>query len=175
MVTHWSDSRVSSVGRAFASERVIVFNKRMRDEEENGVMWMHKPAHCAIETMSRVEARERRKRKSPDRVSMRIERLNSITAAECEDSLESFVRENRENEIAHERNLILCRARVTFISACRSREYRRRRINSPVEAAVLCATIDRDDKFALSRGKRHVRRTEKNLLRVKKEIELLGK
>lgn len=49
------------------------------------------------------------------------------------ESLESFVRENRENEIARERNLILCRARVTFISACRSREYRRRRINSPVE------------------------------------------
>lgn len=122
-----------------------------------------------------VEARERRKRKSPDRVSMRIERLNSITATECEkESLESrFVRENRENEIAHEWNLILCRARVTFISACRSREYRRRRINSPVETAVLCATIGRDDKFSLSRGKTRVRGIEKNLFHVKKEIELL--
>lgn len=139
-------------------------------------MWLHKPAHCAIDTMSRVEARERRKRKSLDRVPMRIERLNSITAAECEkESLESFVRENRENEIARQRNLILCRPRVTFISACRSREYRRRRINSPVETAVLYTTIGRDDKFSLSRGKKCNTRVEENLLRVEKRNRTIGK
>lgn len=64
------------------------------------------------------------------------------------------MRENRENEIAraHEQNLILRRARDVYLCLSISRVYRQRRINSSVEAA-LYVTVDRGDKFSLSRKK----------------------
>lgn len=83
------------------------------------------------------------------------------------------MRENRENEIARARVRsqeefnTLPRARDVYLRLSISRVYRQRRINSSVEAA-LYATVDRSDKFSLSRRKKKIKRAQRKLLYTKK-------
>lgn len=133
------------------------------------MLWMHKRAHCAIETMSRVEARETEKKISQPCADANREIKFDYGVREGERAPRALYAKIERTRSRASRNLILRRARAAFISACRSREYRQRRINSFVESAALCATIDRDDKFSLSRGKKGNAHREKFILREKEK------